>query len=224
MNVDIQRIMTSHNSPKQRILQAAREHFLNFGFSKVTTDELASALGMSKKTIYKHFSTKENLLREVVNWTMLEISGGLDQILNDTSLPFLQKLERILTFIGERASQFFKGTFLRDIKRNAPDIWHNFEEFRKQQIQTKFANLVGDGIRQGFFRDDVHQELVVLVYLHTVQNIINPETLANLPFTTRNVFDSIIKIIFEGILTKEARVVERKIGGQIDTERDKNIE
>ena len=33
------------------------------GFSKVTLDEIATELGMSKKTLYKYFEDKEDLLR-----------------------------------------------------------------------------------------------------------------------------------------------------------------
>jgi AcrR family transcriptional regulator len=37
---------------RNRILKAAEERFFRFGFSKVTMDEIASELGMSKKTLY----------------------------------------------------------------------------------------------------------------------------------------------------------------------------
>ena len=43
---------------RQRIIRAAREHFLLHGFHNVTMDDLVEVLGMSKKTVYAHFPSK----------------------------------------------------------------------------------------------------------------------------------------------------------------------
>ena len=42
------------------------EVFLRSGFSRVLMDDLARELGMSKKTVYSHFASKEDLLRAVL--------------------------------------------------------------------------------------------------------------------------------------------------------------
>ena len=47
---------------RARILAAAREHFFAHGFRRVTMDDLAQELGMSKKTLYAHFPSKTALL------------------------------------------------------------------------------------------------------------------------------------------------------------------
>ncbi|NCS82427.1 MAG: helix-turn-helix transcriptional regulator, partial [Ignavibacteria bacterium] len=44
---------------KEKIIQKSAEMFHQFGCAKVSMEEIASALGMSKKTLYKHFSNKE---------------------------------------------------------------------------------------------------------------------------------------------------------------------
>ena len=46
---------------RDRILEKARDMFFKLGFSKVTMDEIAFELGMSKKTLYRYFKTKKNL-------------------------------------------------------------------------------------------------------------------------------------------------------------------
>jgi len=46
---------------RERILEAAAHRFMELGISKVTLDEIASDLRMSKKTMYKHFPSKEHL-------------------------------------------------------------------------------------------------------------------------------------------------------------------
>ncbi|MFQ5651646.1 MAG: TetR/AcrR family transcriptional regulator [bacterium] len=186
-------------------MEAAREKFFHHGFSKVTMEELALELGMSKKTLYKHFPQKTVLLREVVEMTLSEMRSGVEALLNDETAPFTVRLQKLLRFVGVHASKFLQRDFLTDLQRNAPAIWSHIEAFRKEMIHTRFARLIRQGVEQGVFRSDVDQELVVLIYFSLVQNIINPATLSNLPFTTKQVFDSIIKLLLEGLLTEGAR-------------------
>ena len=49
-----------------RILEVARNQFFSLGFAKVTMDEIAEELGMSKRTLYQHFPGKKALLRKVL--------------------------------------------------------------------------------------------------------------------------------------------------------------
>ena len=52
---------------KDKILHKAAEMFLNLGFKSVTMDDIAHELGVSKKTIYTHFSNKTDLVKEVTD-------------------------------------------------------------------------------------------------------------------------------------------------------------
>ena len=65
---------------KQRIMLEARGLFFRYGFSKVTMDEAAEALGMSKKTLYRYFPSKEELLEEVTSAHMEECDSALKSI------------------------------------------------------------------------------------------------------------------------------------------------
>src|SRR5262249_59287596 len=51
---------------RQRIVDAARQHFFSHGFRSVTMDDLAQAWGISKKTLYAYFPGKFDLLEAVL--------------------------------------------------------------------------------------------------------------------------------------------------------------
>lgn len=203
--------MTGEININRRILETAREQFFNRGFTKVTTDEIAAELGMSKKTLYKFFPKKNKLLEEVLELTMLEVKKGAEEIIQDDSLEFTAKLERLFAFLGGKVSMLLRRPFLQDIQRNAPQIWHKIEKFRKEMIQSRFANLINEGVQKNELRCDVNPQLVTLIFFNAIQNIINPETLSNIPFTASEAFEAIIKTIFEGILTEDARKNYRSV-------------
>ena len=64
---------------RRRIMAAAMEVFLRDGYVGAKTDEIASAAGASKQTIYKHFGRKENLFEQIV----LDRLVGIDEIFKD---------------------------------------------------------------------------------------------------------------------------------------------
>ena len=69
------------------ILRQARAHFFSHGYSQCTMDELAAELGMSKKTLYVHFSSKEALVRAVTDNQQLWSTLAADVAQPGNSLP-----------------------------------------------------------------------------------------------------------------------------------------
>jgi len=196
--------MSSDVQVRNRILQAAREQFFRFGFTKVTIDEIASDLGMSKKTIYKYFPSKDRLLRGVIETMMKEIWTRVSSLIHDDSMDFLDKLKYLMELVGMQISKLGRP-FIQDVQRNAPEIWKEIDEFRNKAILNNFGDLLNEGVQKGVFRSDVNQQLLMLMYSNTIQNIINPEVLSQHPFSASDVFEAIIKVIFEGILTDKGR-------------------
>ncbi len=54
--------------------------FLTLGFKSVAMDDIANELGISKKTIYQHYGTKDDLVRATTIYLFETISAGIDEI------------------------------------------------------------------------------------------------------------------------------------------------
>ena len=70
------------SNDKEKILKTASDVFFSRGFYKIPVDDIASLLKMSKKTIYKHFATKEDLVREVACLFIKTHSNNISNIIN----------------------------------------------------------------------------------------------------------------------------------------------
>ena len=125
---------------RNRILETARRHFFAQGFTKVTMDEIAHELGMSKKTLYQHFPAKRDLLQESLLGINLKITEGLDGIVQNKRLDFSKKLEQALGFVASELPRF-SPIFLRDIQRHAPDLWQELDRRRSRSIK-KYMGLI----------------------------------------------------------------------------------
>jgi AcrR family transcriptional regulator len=192
-------------STRHQILYHSRSEFLTYGFTKVTVDEICAALGMSKKTMYQHFQSKEELVSEVVELTFGEFRSGLDNILADNSKPFTDKLHGLLSFLAANITNMISQPFLNDVNKKLPHIGRRIEQFRQDMIYTRFDALIEEGIKQGWIRSNINKQLFVMMWLNSIQSIAKPDVLAHLPLTLNEVIDSVFNTFFLGVLTAEAK-------------------
>lgn len=190
---------------RRRILTAARHLFLSRGFVRVTADEIAAELGISKATLYKEFSSKEEILREVVREFMAEIAGRVDTIMKADTMSFVERLAALFSFVGGRISQF-GPLFIRDIQKSAPRIWKEIDDFRRNKIFKNFKVILEAGRREGFFREDVDLDLLLQMFISLIQEFVNPAAILRSERSPVATFESVIKVFFQGILTDKGRL------------------
>jgi AcrR family transcriptional regulator len=159
---------------------------------------------MSKKTLYKFFPGKEALVKEMITSMKCSIDDHIESVWTNEDMDFMDKLKSVMNFIGKQTTKLH-GPLLEDLHKNIPEVWKEIHDFRKANAVKRFTTFINEGVERGVFREDIDKQLIVLFYLHAIQGMINPEALSQLPFTANQVFDAIIRIVFEGILTEEGR-------------------
>jgi AcrR family transcriptional regulator len=193
----------THDPVKQRIIEHARDRFFSGGFSKVTIDELAEELGISKKTIYQHFQSKDELIDRVVDGQLSENAAKIDAIVNAPD-EFMEKLYALWIAVGRLACRI-SGSVLADLRKHRPDLWKRIDDMRKKVMLRNITRMIDEGIARGSVRVDVHKEVIILMYLSSIQGVVNPDVLAESSFSAEEALKSILTVFFEGILTDRAR-------------------
>lgn len=83
---------------KEKILQYAADKFLSHGFKSVTMDDIASEMGVSKKTLYQHFSNKTALVKETVTFVMSNINCNID-LLRQEGINPISELFKVISLV-----------------------------------------------------------------------------------------------------------------------------
>ena len=194
----------SRRSNRQQIVEAARAHFFSHGFRSVTMDDLASELGISKKTLYAHFPGKIGLLEAV----LADKFAGVERTLNEATgahrHDFPATLHALLSGT-QRELDEIKPPFVRDMRQKAPRFFRIIERRRAALIQRHFGKLFIEGQRAGMVRKDVPVKLIIEMLLAMVQSIMNPAKMGELGMMPREGFAGILKIVLEGALTAKGR-------------------
>lgn len=143
---------------KSRILAKAEEMFLHYGIRSVTMDELASELGMSKKTLYQFFADKEELVLEVVKAHTNRSREDCDCVrakAKDAIHENLLTLERVMSDLRN-----MNPMILFDLQKFHHKAYNAFLEYKKSYLLVFIRENIQRGIREKLYRADVDLEII----------------------------------------------------------------
>ncbi len=94
---------------------------------------------------------------------------------------------------------------MRDIRREAPEVFKVIEDRRREIIQCYFGKLFEQGRSAGIIRKDLPTRLMIEILVGATEAIMNPPKLAELGLTPKTGYVSVITVILEGLLTTKGR-------------------
>jgi AcrR family transcriptional regulator len=187
---------------KNRILKFAESKFSREGFYRTTMDELAKELKISKKTIYKHFSSKHELLETVIENITTNISKRVKEIaLSD--LNSAEKLYMLSEFISSRMNAISEK-WLKDLQIYKPEMWEDIEKFRRKTIMKNLDLIVNQGKKEALIIKQPNA-IILAIILGSVQTVIQPEFILRNNISMQRAERITLNIVFNGILTKKGR-------------------
>lgn len=142
---------------KQSIADAFKRHFQHFGFKKTTVDEIAHELQISKKTIYQHFNTKEEIFYFVVSQVARQyLRKMVNELAGDPTAS--QKLSHLVRMIFDETRKWLSDNDAFEFRYKYEIAELAFKDAYSELIQR----LLKEGITSGEFRP-VPVDLTVLM-------------------------------------------------------------
>ena len=157
---------------KEKILEAAYQQFLHYGYSKTTMNEIAGALSMSKALLYYYFPDKSQLYIAVTRKLASDYLKTLeDKItkLTDLKDAFVFQIDTHHNFILNNYNFF---DFIRLNEQNMPDtIWEIVDEIRQTEMDLLGNAIIAEAARSKIKPVDNPREIVDLMLdaLHGVR-------------------------------------------------------
>jgi len=151
------------------IIEEADKLFCQYGFKSVTMDDIAKHLGMSKKTIYRHFSDKD----ELVNILITEKISAQDGMAKTCSINAENAVDEIFFAINstnELLSNMNPKLFY-DLQKYHPKAWLVFKEFKEKTLRETIYKNLQRGIAEGLYRADINIEILTQLRLDQVDLI-----------------------------------------------------
>ncbi|PKH49503.1 TetR/AcrR family transcriptional regulator [Tenacibaculum sp. Bg11-29] len=158
---------------RDRIIDKAGEMFLNLGFKSITMDDIARELGISKKTLYKHFSKKTELVdasteavHNTINETIINIK---EQKYNAIEEEFTVKAIFKEMFKNAKTSPMYQ------LKKYYPETYTKLMEREVCMFRDCNIDNLKSGIAQGLYRKDLEIDLIVNFYFTLLFGVFESE-------------------------------------------------
>ena len=192
---------------RTKIVEMTEEKFFRDGFYKTTMDEVASELKMSKKTIYKFFPSKEDLIMAIAKHFMEGLKNKVVPALSSdkNAIEKLAELNGILAKVSQKIS----SNRMDEIKTYFPNLWNEIDNFRTKMMFANITKVIDQGKAEGLFID-YPTPIVMNTLVSSVRSIVNPEFILNNNFSIAEAAINVFKVVIGGIVTDKGRKIFNK--------------
>ena len=187
---------------REKILEFTHSKFIREGFYRTSMDELARDMQISKKTIYKYFPSKENLLEAVFDMRTEKVQRILNGLV-DSNEDCVTKFVKILTTIKKNALNCSE-TWFRDIRMHAPHLQKKLEDLRAKKIYQIMAKLIEQGKREKHI-ENIPPLVLITAFVGAIEGVTNADFIMNSKFTMQDVMKITSEIFLNGFLTPLGR-------------------
>ena len=183
---------------QRTILEKAESLFMRYGVKSVSMDDVARELGISKKTLYQHFATKEDLLIQTLQHNRrCELA-----YIADTLAKAGNALEEIveIAHMVIRSLKKISPSLIFDLKKYHPEAFKVLEDTTRTDIYERIRANLEKGIAQGLYLPHLDVEIMARIHVNSF-NLIMDERLFPDNIPKDQVFREYIMHYLRGIIS-----------------------
>jgi len=184
---------------EERIISAVTALFYKHGIRSITMDEVARHLSISKKTLYRHFADKNDMVLKCCASDMQKQRESLSSIALNASDP-VEELIMLMRYLEVIFSSVNPNLF-HDMMRYHPEAWQLYCTFKEEQMRHRVETNLIKGIEAGLYRKDINVKVLARLRMEQVEMGFNAEIYPPLTFSLREVQMNLFDHFMHGITT-----------------------
>ena len=186
---------------RDKILHKSADLFLSYGFKSVTMDDIANALGISKKTIYQHFENKTKLVEATTLYMFGIISHGIDCICGLEKDP-IEEIYDIKNFVmdhlkGEKSSPQYQ------LQKYYPMIFQTLKKKQFDVMQECVTANLERGKKIGVYRDSINVDFISRIYFNGMLALKDNDLFPPKTYAMQMLMDNYLEYHLRGICTEK---------------------
>ena len=157
---------------KERILAKSSELFMQYGIRSVSMDDIASAMGMSKKTIYQYFVDKDELVNEVIKVILADNEQNCthDCFVAENAVDEMMKAIEMM----EEMFRTMNPSVLFDLKKYHPKAFGIFEKHKSEYLYRIIRDNLTRGIQEELYRPDLNIDIIARMRIDSMMLPFDP--------------------------------------------------
>ena len=182
------------------IIEKTRVLFFQFGIKNISMDEIARKQGISKKTLYNYVSNKSDLLTQIFDYTLSEIEDLHKELENEknNAIDILLKTSKLITDKLKSSNP----SLVFELQKYFNEEYSIFLKKRHSFMYDKIMTNITQGIKEGLYRRDLHKELVVSLYIKSIEDLgVSTTSWSKNTYTLSEIFEVMFENHVRGIST-----------------------
>jgi AcrR family transcriptional regulator len=186
---------------RERILLYSANRFRERGIRKVTVDELCVDMAVSKRTFYKYFRGRDDLVETIVEKIISEASGAIkENLLSDRPAS-----EALRIHVGQVSSLFDNHSstlMMADIQSTMPELWEKVVGLRREIVEQTIKTI-RRGQAEGDIRGDIGADVLGKVIQGISDTVGNPVFALSNGLSLDQLGGTLLEIVLHGILARD---------------------
>jgi len=166
---------TAQDTRLDELLDGCEQTFRRNGVRAVSMDDLAQALGVSKKTLYKYCRDKADLVLQVFD-RMCTRQDAQICALSESGENAIDGVISTMEYVqGELRDMH--PSMLFDLQKYYPAAMQRLEQHKQENMEGYLLRNIERGQQEGFYRKDFDAKLISRLHMAMVQTMTNPATI-----------------------------------------------
>lgn len=185
---------------KENIAQTALSEMMRRGL-KFSIRDIAGQLGISTKTVYQYFESKEQIISYIIEQSIAEMKQAEMEVYRDSSLSIQQKLKKMLVLLP-RGSVIIDVRLLHELKLRYPEQWKEVDHYINHGWDA-IRQLAKMGIESGDYRP-FDMELLIQMYVGALHRLTDDQVKAGKELSLEKALERVVDILLQGIVSRRA--------------------
>lgn len=154
---------TPEQERERELVAGAAKIFATYGIRSVTMGNLATRMGISKKTLYQYVKDKNDLVEKAVRLVGDEFRQQVTGLLKGDGNA-IDELFALTTFVTAQLKDLHPS-ILYDLEKYHPGTYHQVRQARRSEVNAIMTKNMERGIAEGLYRADLNIPMIATVYL-----------------------------------------------------------
>lgn len=155
---------------RQRIISACQQLAYSKGFRNITVDEIAQNAGVSKRTVYRRFQSKDEILEATIDDFLQDVGRESEQLLN-SGQDMQIIIYKIINYVIAGRKSIMSQRVMEDLNQYYPHLWQKINDFRMERIKTMIAMAES----QRAFNSQINPLILSTIISVSIEEVVNPE-------------------------------------------------
>ena len=186
---------------KDRIRQTAHDLVMQYGIRSISMDDIAAALGMSKKTIYLYYADKDELIDEVVA-AIIQYNQACCENDRQAADNAIHEIFLAMEFMME-IFRSMNNSLLFDMQKYHPAAFQKFTKHKNDYLYTIIKENLLRGIREELYRPDIKVDILSRFRVESVILPFSPDFHGKVKASVAEIEEEILLNFLFGVVSQK---------------------